>query len=460
LRALGQVDVLIVDDWAMAPMMPEAAGESELDVNDSILDTSRSEGRAAQVPAWIPALSSPAPAALATIGDLGPVVVPLGGVPPDLATTATLLQAALRAASTAESFTGARVLTAEQRLIVIPGVNRPVFLETLPGDNTAVELKLDAAQARSVTGLRSGVLAPFPALTAAAPSLNVAVGTLGTLVPFVAQLTAVPADLPGARALLESAIRLANPGAPEFADAIVLVDGQTLLIFPGGDHVGIAFVNRPQDSTTLLELQLESIRPSLAATLAGEATGPNTTLARVTVFGPLHVRELILATEVIFVDRAIADRHQAGCVRFSYVASHSRTPRRYRCQPDLALEGVTDPTRKALILAKMQPSFTSIHYGDPGYAQLSLNCPCAIRTGAGNGSEMGGFSELMQPQREGNLKIRLDEYLPFGLEPGCRDGRGNYERRFHKIRVRPHQAIHPRAQAAGPRRSGFGLERI
>jgi hypothetical protein len=30
---------------------------------------------------------------------------------------------------------------------------------------------------------------------------------------------------------------------------------------------------------------------------------------------------------------------------------------------------------------------------------------------------MGAFSFLRQPQRETNLAIRLDEYLPFGLEP-------------------------------------------
>ena len=31
---------------------------------------------------------------------------------------------------------------------------------------------------------------------------------------------------------------------------------------------------------------------------------------------------------------------------------------------------------------------------------------------------MGAYCHLKQPQRESNLRIRLDEYLPFGLEPG------------------------------------------
>ena len=262
--------------------------------------------------------------------------------------------------------------------------------------------------------MRSGALPPVPPVSAAAPSLDVVVGSLG---PFAAQLGARPPDLPGARTALELAIRAAN-AAPEFANALVLLDGQTLLAFPGGDHVDIVFVQRPKDLTTLLELQLESVRPSLAATLGGEGPGPDTMLSRVTLFGPSHVRELVLATETIFGGRAIADRRQAGCVRFSYVAPHSRTPKRFRCQPDLALEGVTDPAQKALIRLRMQPVFSSLHYGSPGYAQLSLSCPCAIRTGAENGSEMGAFSELLQPQREGNLRLRLNEYLPFGLEPG------------------------------------------
>jgi hypothetical protein len=31
---------------------------------------------------------------------------------------------------------------------------------------------------------------------------------------------------------------------------------------------------------------------------------------------------------------------------------------------------------------------------------------------------MGAFHALYQPQRESNLRIRLDEYLRFGLEAG------------------------------------------
>jgi hypothetical protein len=44
--------------------------------------------------------------------------------------------------------------------------------------------------------------------------------------------------------------------------------------------------------------------------------------------------------------------------------------------------------------------------------------PAEIATGAEDGSEMGAYCHLKQPQREANLRLRLEEYLPFGLEAG------------------------------------------
>jgi hypothetical protein len=149
-----------------------------------------------------------------------------------------------------------------------------------------------------------------------------------------------------------------------------------------------------------------------------ELSGPPTTLERVTVFGQVMVRELTLASEVIFTRPVAATRQQAGCVRFSYVPENSITPRRYRCQPDLALEGITCPEIQNRIKARLVPAFTASRYGHPAYAQLGLNCPLEISTGAADGSEMGALCQLQQPQRERNLRLRLEEYLPFGLEPG------------------------------------------
>jgi hypothetical protein len=84
------------------------------------------------------------------------------------------------------------------------------------------------------------------------------------------------------------------------------------------------------------------------------------------------------------------------------VAPGSHTPRRHRCQPDLT--------------GAAPPSFTSQRYGDPGYAQLAGDGP--LSDGASDGAEMGAFRHLRQPQREENLRVALDEYLPAGLAAG------------------------------------------
>jgi hypothetical protein len=172
-----------------------------------------------------------------------------------------------------------------------------------------------------------------------------------------------------------------------------------------------------RDSIVAAPRVASASRPAIAADDDAAQPGPPTTLERSTLWGAVYVKELT-ASETIFNDLVRVERRQAGCVRFSYVPEGSQTPRRYRCQPDLALEGVTFPSREALIRARLRPSFTSIHYGHPAYAQLSLTCAEEIRTGAEDGSEMGAFSHLKQPQRETNLRIRLEEYLPFGLEAG------------------------------------------
>lgn len=145
-----------------------------------------------------------------------------------------------------------------------------------------------------------------------------------------------------------------------------------------------------------------------------------------TIFGSASVYSLDAGNDIFFGDVQTV-RRQIGCVRFSYITA-TRTPRRYRCQPDLALaafakekgisvDALSDSDRSA-VFARLVPSFTSREYGHPAYAQLSLACAEEIRTGAEDGSEMGVFSFLKAPQREANLHIALEEYLNFGLEAG------------------------------------------
>jgi hypothetical protein len=155
----------------------------------------------------------------------------------------------------------------------------------------------------------------------------------------------------------------------------------------------------------------------------GGGAGGELTVVNSTLVGRIHARTLPLASDSIFLARVPdaapeeprlypvrIDRRQEGCVRFSYVAPGSRTPRRHKCQP---ADGARPEEQ-----ARVRPQFTSLRYGDPSYGQLSTRCAAEITAGASDGSEMGAFHDLFTPQREANLRVRLDEYLRFGLEAG------------------------------------------
>ena len=152
---------------------------------------------------------------------------------------------------------------------------------------------------------------------------------------------------------------------------------------------------------------------------------------RSTIFGPTSVRELTYASETIFAAPVTAQRRQTGCVRFSYVPLGSIAPRRYHCQPDMEIASRIDARKKELgtdvpaaerdairveVAGWLVPSWVSRRYGDPSYAQLAAACPSQIAKGAQDGSEMGVWCQLKQPQREDNLRTRLGEYLPVGLQ--------------------------------------------
>jgi len=139
------------------------------------------------------------------------------------------------------------------------------------------------------------------------------------------------------------------------------------------------------------------------------------TLLRVTVFGVVQVHAVDLAENSIFMDCVHVARRQIGCMRYCHIAANCRTPRRFRCQPDLAIDGGEDGAEAA---ERLRPRFTNRHYGHPGYGQLSLDTAEEIRAGADDGAEMGAFHDLYQPQRIANLQTRLDEYTPAGMDAG------------------------------------------
>jgi hypothetical protein len=149
-----------------------------------------------------------------------------------------------------------------------------------------------------------------------------------------------------------------------------------------------------------------------AITAPGATAGIQTTTVLGTTSGLI-----VGGSDSLFTGTVTATRRQEGCLRFCFVPVVSQTARRYRCQPDLALEGAAAAAR-APITARLVPQFTSTDFGQPGYAQLGPGCPVEIATGADDGAEMGAFCFLLQPQRRANLLTALDEYLRFGLEAG------------------------------------------
>jgi hypothetical protein len=151
-------------------------------------------------------------------------------------------------------------------------------------------------------------------------------------------------------------------------------------------------------------------------------------IVRSTVIGEVGAHAIRLAENSIFMSLIRVGRRQQGCVRFCYVTPGSRTPRRYHCQPDLAVAALDeiDPPPTAIEkarsrnreLQRVRPRFNSQRYGKPTYCQLAFDCADEIARGADDESEMGAFHDLFQPQRIANLRARLDEFTPAGLEAG------------------------------------------
>jgi hypothetical protein len=157
-----------------------------------------------------------------------------------------------------------------------------------------------------------------------------------------------------------------------------------------------------------------------AVAVAYEGSTANTPGAPLTVhsstwLGKVRAQVFVLASNTIFLSRRVAldgwrapvwaERTQEGCVRFCWLPPDAITPRRHRCLPSAEHPGVL-------------PQFTALRYSHPAYMQLRGTTPRVIRHGASDEGEMGVMHALMQPQREANLRVRLDEYLRFGLAAG------------------------------------------
>lgn len=186
------------------------------------------------------------------------------------------------------------------------------------------------------------------------------------------------------------------------------------------DPVVVQIADSVIDATSLERVALGS--PDLPFAFAQVA------ILRSTVFGEFNAHSISLAENTIFMSPLQVARRQQGCMRFCYVTPVSRTPQRFHCQPDMVLQGLNERapsltpdeklTQAAQENARVRPRFNSTRYGTPAYAQLNLGSAIEITRGADDESELGVFHDLFQPQREANLRARLNEYTPAGLDAG------------------------------------------
>jgi hypothetical protein len=408
------------------------------------------------------------PRLLARIGEEGPFPVTLGSLPGTPAAARASLEEALRQAHNSVAFARARVALAADgsfgRLLVVPGTAAEVSLEPHPADPFTVrELGFTGGGVRRVEALVSGALAaeltfpPVPPEPQAQVVISTAAAGADERTATFPDLTG-DLDLAAVAAGLQAGVRAAGTSPDAFAEALVAVaGGDRLVVTPGldGASVGLGEVA----GGDLLDRLALALVQAVGTARTGDETGPPLSLERVTVFGRLSVRELELASEVLFTEPVLVRRLETGCVRYSYLSEGSQTARRFRSQPDLALEraleAVTVPRRdleaaarklgfpsldvltpaerreleeqelsraltreRARVLARLVPRFTSTRWGDPGYAQLTGATAREVAAGAENGSEMGAFHQLEAPRRRALLSTLIDAFLRFGLEAG------------------------------------------
>jgi hypothetical protein len=218
-------------------------------------------------------------------------------------------------------------------------------------------------------------------------------------------------------------LALTRAGAPRFPQAPGLViETPTVEVVIERSIVG-AIRAVAEAVCSISESIVDATDPQRDAYRAPDGSGdtpagaPLTVVAS-TIIGKVWAAALpFVSNSILLAERAAGDaawpgpvvtsRRQQGCVRFSYVPVSAIVPRRYRCAPASDTEA-----------ARVRPVFASLRYGDPSYGLLSELTPREILRGADDESELGAFHHLQFPKREADLRVRLDEFLPFGLEVG------------------------------------------
>jgi hypothetical protein len=190
--------------------------------------------------------------------------------------------------------------------------------------------------------------------------------------------------------------------------------------------VGAIAIEPPEERSEPLRLSIED---SLVDALADDRDAVadadalfaqvSLTVRRSTVFGRVRVHAMPLGENSIFSGLVQVAKRQGGCLRFCYAPPGSRTPSRFNCQPDLAIENFRREMPAGDVPAdvehRVRPLFAGRRYGSR-YGQLALDCAVEIRRGADDEAEMGVYHDLFEPQRAALLEARLQEYVPVGYQ--------------------------------------------
>jgi hypothetical protein len=151
------------------------------------------------------------------------------------------------------------------------------------------------------------------------------------------------------------------------------------------------------DAIVIADSILDASAPASGPAIA--LTPGTVTLRRTTVLGAVDVERLD-ASEALITGMVDVTDTQAGCFRFSSAPPGSRLPHPYRWVP-----------------WRGGPVFSSTRFGDAGYTWLAASAPHDLRRGAENGGEIGVWNAALVPIKEESLRRKVEEYLPFGLNP-------------------------------------------
>lgn len=183
----------------------------------------------------------------------------------------------------------------------------------------------------------------------------------------------------------------------------------------------------PGGETGRIEIAGSILSTDGAALPVLAAQGLDARLCDTTLFGTARTKSLE-ATGCIFTQTLTVTRTQEGCVRYSSLAALSQTPRRFRCQPDLALAAAAERKGSPLTTAEAaavrlsaQPLLLDDSLDEPTCGLLHPLCPAGIRDGGEGGTEMGAFGPWGASLRRGNLASLFDDFIPFGMEAAMLD---------------------------------------